>query len=249
MPCTPHELMQTIQTPPTYLTARDVQDLIRVDRSTIYRMAESGRLPAIKVGRQWRFPADAVHAWLEASGNGTHDFTLSPMSMAQEVTDLFGDLYGVMVIVTDISGNPITDISNPCGYFSAVSSEAAALDRCIAEWNALGGQYDFEPRLRPSHLGFLCTRAFIRIGNELSGMVIAGGIAPDEWPPTLEHMEEIAVESRVPLSVLENTINDVHHIATDDQDRFLEAVPILARHLSNIATRERKSSPRTRSTM
>lgn len=48
--------MQTTQTSPTYLTARDVQDLIRVDRSTIYRMAESGRLPAIKVGRQWRFP-------------------------------------------------------------------------------------------------------------------------------------------------------------------------------------------------
>jgi len=241
--------MQTIQTSPTYLTARDVQDLIRVDRSTIYRMAESGRLPAIKVGRQWRFPADAVQAWLEASGNGTSDEGSRPVSAAQEVSDLFADLYGVMVIVTDIAGNPITDVSNPCGYFSAVSGEAAALDRCVAEWNALGGQYDFEPRLRPSHLGFLCTRAFIRIGNELSGMVISGGIAPDEWPPSPERMEEIAGESRVPLPIIEQSIGDVHRIRSEDQERFLAAIPVLARHLSNIATEQRQTSPRTRSTM
>ncbi len=239
--------MQTIQTSPTYLTARDVQELIRVDRSTIYRMAESGRLPAIKVGRQWRFPADAVHAWLEASENGRDN--PRPISAAQEITDLFADLYGVMVIVTDIAGNPITGVSNPCGYYSAVSNEAAALDRCIAEWNALGGQYDFEPRLRPSHLGFLCTRAFIRIGNELSGMVISGGIAPDDWPPSAERVEEIAAESRVPLPIVEQNIADVHRIGPADQERFLAAIPVLARHLSTIATEERQTNHRTRSTM
>ncbi|MCA9925804.1 MAG: helix-turn-helix domain-containing protein, partial [Anaerolineales bacterium] len=39
------------------LTAKDIQALLQVDRSTVYRMAEAGRIPAIKVGRQWRFPA------------------------------------------------------------------------------------------------------------------------------------------------------------------------------------------------
>ena len=34
------------------LTTQQLQELIRVDRSTIYRMAEDGRLPAVKVGRQ-----------------------------------------------------------------------------------------------------------------------------------------------------------------------------------------------------
>ena len=241
--------MQTIPTSPTYLTARDVQELIRVDRSTIYRMAESGRLPAIKVGRQWRFPADAVQAWLEASGNGGDGNGARPVSAVQEVSDLFADLYGVMVIVTDIAGNPITDVSNPCGYFSKVSNEAAALDRCIAEWNALGGQYDFEPRLRPSHLGFLCTRAFIRIGNELSGMVISGGIAPDNWPPSRERIEEISVESRVPLPIVEQSIEDVHRMEHEEQERFLAAIPVLARHLSSIATEERQTSHGTRRTM
>ncbi len=46
------------------LTAKDVQDLLQVDRSTVYRMAEAGRLPAIKVGKQWRFPAAQIEEWM-----------------------------------------------------------------------------------------------------------------------------------------------------------------------------------------
>ncbi len=239
--------MQTTQTAPTYLTARDVQELIRVDRSTIYRMAESGRLPAIKIGRQWRFPSEAIHEWLGNTPNGG-DSPLPPSSTQQDVADLFGELYGVMVIVTDIAGNPLTSVSNPCGYFSAVSGEASALERCVAEWKALGNQYDFEPRLRPSHLGFLCTRAFIRVGNELSGMVIAGGIAPEEWPPSAAEIEAIAIESRVPVATVQHSIGEVHHLSPADQGRLLTGVPILAKHLSRIATSEQRPSHSSRST-
>jgi len=34
------------------LTTHQVQDLLKVDRSTIYRMVEAGRLPAVRVGKQ-----------------------------------------------------------------------------------------------------------------------------------------------------------------------------------------------------
>ena len=44
----------------TFLTTQDVQALLHVDKSTVYRMAEDGRLPGVKVGRQWRFPADQI---------------------------------------------------------------------------------------------------------------------------------------------------------------------------------------------
>ena len=232
--------MRTTQTTPKYLTARDVQELIRVDRSTIYRMAESGRLPAIKVGRQWRFPADAID---ELLGGTNRRSSGEPMRVGmQYVADLFADLYRVMVIITDIEGNPLTEVSNPCGYFAAVSSEAAALDRCIEEWKALGTQYDFEPRLRPSHLGFLCTRAFIRVENELTGMVIAGGIAPADWPPSPTEIETIARESRVPTDVVERSIADVHQLDAGDQQRLLAGVSILAKHLSRIETNTRTRS-------
>jgi len=47
------------------LTTKDLQQILHVDRSTIYRMAEAGQLPALKVGRQWRFPAERIDRWLE----------------------------------------------------------------------------------------------------------------------------------------------------------------------------------------
>ena len=49
------------------LTAKDMQTLLQVDRSTIYRMAEAGQLPAVKVGKQWRFPGDLVEDWILVS--------------------------------------------------------------------------------------------------------------------------------------------------------------------------------------
>ncbi len=56
----------------TFLSTQQVQDLLDVDASTIYRMAADGRLPAVRIGRQWRFPADQIEAMLQpAGGAGT----------------------------------------------------------------------------------------------------------------------------------------------------------------------------------
>ena len=60
-----HEAAGEAHTRPALLTTRDVQQIIRVDKSTIYRMAETGRIPAVKVGRQWRFPEDRLQEWLQ----------------------------------------------------------------------------------------------------------------------------------------------------------------------------------------
>jgi excisionase family DNA binding protein len=51
-----------------FLTTQQVQDLLDVDASTIYRMAGDGRLPAVRIGRQWRFPAAEIEAMLRPGG-------------------------------------------------------------------------------------------------------------------------------------------------------------------------------------
>jgi excisionase family DNA binding protein len=38
------------------LTVDEVVDLLRISRDTVYRLVAAGKLPARKVGRQWRFP-------------------------------------------------------------------------------------------------------------------------------------------------------------------------------------------------
>lgn len=47
-----------------FLTVAEVADLVRVSRMTVYRMVHSGELPAVRVGKSFRVPREAVAAYL-----------------------------------------------------------------------------------------------------------------------------------------------------------------------------------------
>ena len=49
------------------LTTREVQELLHVDRITVYRMLSDGRLKGVKIGQQWRFPAREVDRLLSGT--------------------------------------------------------------------------------------------------------------------------------------------------------------------------------------
>ena len=50
-----------------FLTVAEVAGIMRVSKMTVYRMVHSGELPAVRVGRSFRVPEDAVHAYLKSS--------------------------------------------------------------------------------------------------------------------------------------------------------------------------------------
>lgn len=50
-----------------YLTVAEVAEVMRVSKMTVYRLVHSGELPAVRVGRSFRVPQDALDAYLEAS--------------------------------------------------------------------------------------------------------------------------------------------------------------------------------------
>jgi len=47
------------------MTVGEVADYLRVTEKTIYRLLEKGRIPATKVGRQWRFDIRLIDKWLQ----------------------------------------------------------------------------------------------------------------------------------------------------------------------------------------
>lgn len=51
------------------MVLEEVANYLRLSKDTIYRMANAGRLPASKVGNQWRFRKEDVDAWLEENKN------------------------------------------------------------------------------------------------------------------------------------------------------------------------------------
>lgn len=48
----------------TYLTTAEVLDYLHVNLRTVYRLLKAGKLPGVRVGRQWRFRKSGVDAWL-----------------------------------------------------------------------------------------------------------------------------------------------------------------------------------------
>lgn len=53
------------------LTAHEVAEILRVGRATVYRWAEQGRLPAIRVGSTVRFNLADVQQVLRSHSQGT----------------------------------------------------------------------------------------------------------------------------------------------------------------------------------
>ena len=72
-----------------------------------------------------------------------------------------------MLVVTDMDGDPITEVSHPCGLFTTIHTVPNAVQQCVESWRLLGARIDLEPRFTPSHLGLLCARGLIRVGTEL----------------------------------------------------------------------------------
>jgi excisionase family DNA binding protein len=48
-----------------FLTIAEVAAIIRVSRMTVYRLVHNGELPAIRVGRSFRIPQQAVNEYLQ----------------------------------------------------------------------------------------------------------------------------------------------------------------------------------------
>jgi excisionase family DNA binding protein len=46
------------------LTVMDVARFLRVPKSTVYKLARVGELPASKIGKHWRFLRGDIHEWL-----------------------------------------------------------------------------------------------------------------------------------------------------------------------------------------
>lgn len=53
---------------PEIMNVEEVADFFRVSNQTIYNMLRAGKLPAVKVGREWRFPRDKIKAMVFEQG-------------------------------------------------------------------------------------------------------------------------------------------------------------------------------------
>ena len=54
-----------LPTDETFLTTEEVLEYLNVNLRTVYRLIKAGSIPAVRVGRQWRFRKRDIDKWLE----------------------------------------------------------------------------------------------------------------------------------------------------------------------------------------
>lgn len=56
------------QDPIEIMTVEETAEFLRVPVSSVYKMAQQGKIPAQKVGRHWRFYLPTIKLWMSGTG-------------------------------------------------------------------------------------------------------------------------------------------------------------------------------------
>jgi excisionase family DNA binding protein len=165
------------------LTVRQPQDLLQLDRTTIYRMLKDGRLQGIKVGGRWRFDRSAIETWLRASdqsfsppeqaGAGSSGAVL-PLHCIQIIQDVFAEIIGVGAVTTGMDGEPLTEISNPQPFCREVLANASGRQACVRSWHELAVRSGGSQAFHRCHAGLQYRCANIRVHERDTNLIIAG---------------------------------------------------------------------------
>jgi len=231
------------------LTTRQLQQLLQVDRITIYRMLADGRLKGIKVGGQWRFPRQEIERWLQErrgsaeSGRPTSGADTAapspqalPLSCVRAIQDIFAEALGVGSITTAADGTPLTSISNSCAFCTLILSSEEGRRRCEASWREAGLR-SATPRLLACHAGLRYLSGRIEVHGQFVAAIHAGQfvVSPEDlregWE---ERLQGLATATGVPAKDLEAALPSVYVLGEERQKQMPRLLGRVAATFSEI---------------
>jgi len=188
--------------PDKLLTTREIEDLLRLDRVTIYKLVKEGELPARRIGGQWRFSQSAVQSWLEghSESNTTNESArldqaaelslhltdLIPLETLQTIQNQFAHLLRVASFTLDRHGVPFAACSRCSGFCQLVHSTPLGFDACRETWRAVALGAEDGGHTYSCHAGIQYASAPIIVNGQCMGMVTAGQfLTEDPDPETL----------------------------------------------------------------
>ena len=46
------------------LTVKEVSEMLRVTKPTLYKLVKTGKIPSFRIGSDWRFRSDLLKRWM-----------------------------------------------------------------------------------------------------------------------------------------------------------------------------------------
>jgi excisionase family DNA binding protein len=160
------------------LTTRQVQDLLKVDRITIYRMLNDGRLKGVKIGQQWRFHAHEVERLLGGSESPVAALDLParafPTHCIQPIPNLFTQISRVGAVLVDNAGAPPTAPSTVCELCRGMLATERGAAACRQTWREIAAADGFGPFT--CHAGLNYLRHAIHSDGQQVGWILVGQV-------------------------------------------------------------------------
>jgi excisionase family DNA binding protein len=218
------------------LTTKQLQDLLKIDRVTVYRMLNDGRLKGVKIGNQWRFPQSEIDRLMGETRQPTEpepadeELTDFPTDCAQRVQEIFAGIIGVGAITASVSGDPLTEptFSNP--FCKLMLSSPSGRQACQASWRKISLRATGEPPFLFCHAGLCYQRSTINLDDRPVAWFIAGQFylnAPDRAKEN-ERLEQLANKHDIPQSSLAEAAQKIPVLKKYQQDQVLEWTPKVA---------------------
>lgn len=227
------------------LTTRQIQDILKVDRITVYRMLNDGRLKGVKIGQQWRFPADQMdqmigirHVSIEEPLPALPDGNF-PAHCAQTIQDLFAEVSQISALIVDMQGNPLTQVSNPTRFCQIVLSSALGKSLGHASWQsfAVNSQaiQGSDGRIVEGARFFTCQAGLQYIGAPIYdkekqvGLFLAGQFywQPPDPREESERLRRLCAACDIPLEMLQAAAREIPVIDPSQHTR-VESWPFTA---------------------
>jgi len=229
------------------LTTKQLQDLLQVDRITIYRMLNDGRLHGFKVGGQWRFSSREIEAWIEQQQGGPEppaavppaDHETSPalqalsLSCVEAIQGVCAEALNIATVTVEPNGTLLTGVSNSCHLCDLIRSTEEGLHRCQTAWRRVGNG-----QVHPCHAGLLCVSAPIEVKDQL--VAVAAGCqfvvqAPDgEAVAWRQNLSILAADLGLDPAQVGAAAGGVRVVQIDDLPRLAHLIHRVADTFSQI---------------
>lgn len=229
------------------LTTRQVLERLKVDRITVYRMLQDGRLKGVKIGQQWRFSLREVDRLLGIVTEPAEPFQVSgessfPTHCVQTIQDLFATVGQISAVVVDMEGNALTKVSRPCLYFQILQRSRSARKACHFSWKAFVQESRAGNKLFTCYSGLQWLAAPVFDREKQVAVLLAGQFY---WQPADPQEEDnrcrrLAALHSLPLGELQQAAREIP-VITPGQRARVEAWPASAANAVESILTERSS--------
>jgi excisionase family DNA binding protein len=234
------------------LTTRQVQDLLKVDRITIYRMLNDGRLKGVKIGKEWRFHRVEIEKMLGkpeiAAPDTPPEDILSefPSGCVEKVEDLLGGILGIGVTTVTLSGEPLNAIANPNPFCQCILSSSSGCQACRAAWGKPAGENGNKPEFHTCHAGLTFLRCPVELDGRAVAWVIAGQfrMAPSNPAAESARIESLAELHGIQPRPLGEALRDVPVLSVEQQAQVEAWTPRLSKTIQSILQERQKLTER-----